>query len=295
MQQASRLIKKGLIFAGTIAVGLGISSLPAQALSFAGSIGFLRLSNFSPGLQDNVGSSTFTDTFTSVGSGSSADAIAEALATISALPVSESEQGSLAAAFGQGTNFEGEAVSASLTNGSVGSTKSLRFDFMAVLGLIAGSDLENLGEFGRARGAVGFVINDGSNPLDFFNLFGQVSSNGENSLRFDLSDDRYFSLQPALFLQGNSGLTQYGLAVIRGSYQREFETASSLTIQGATANEAIAAVPSPALVPGALVSMGMAAFKRRRQTKAELSQTELPEAQPAFQRSDVAPQAGSRS
>jgi hypothetical protein len=270
-QQAAGLIKQikqGLIFAGSIVAGCIVTASPSQAFTFAASGGFLSLSDFEPGFSDNL--SSFADSFavSAAGQDASAIALANALANLSSFPTSQTEQASWALAFGEGTNYLGVASGFSAVGGSFAPTSELRFNFTAVLGLISGSDQAAPGEFAQASGRVGFgIFDESNNPLDLFNLAGLVSSQGANL--FSISNTPNLIFDTPLVLQGGDGATSFGLAIVQGSYYREFDSFTALSIQGETDNSAIVAVPTPALLPALLLNFSAIVFKRRRKSEEE--------------------------
>lgn len=227
------------------------SQAPAVAATLVSSEATFQFDNFSHTAY-SVGAATNTNTLTlTTGPASLTTATASAFGYF--VPGMAGTFSSSAAS-GQGSSYLGVAQSLAQVVGNflVGPGESFGFNFRASLAL-ASSVSAPQSERANAAGRIAFWLFGSANGgppslLDSFSAFGQVAAGGNN----------FLGLQSSGNIRYRGGANMYGTATeslasanFQGSYQRDFNSATQLTLVEVQEIEANVAVPEPS-VPLAL-------------------------------------------
>jgi hypothetical protein len=226
-----RLAKASAVVSLSMAAVL--SGLPAQAATFAGSLGDFSFGNFSRAPL-STDSSVRTSTVTT---GEGADAVANADAQFNTLPRSEAFNSLDNTAFTTGLvgSAQSESEATVIGNFLVNAGETFTFDFSGFLDLFTVTEQPT--EFAAAALATQYSIitpditSDSSTELDFFSLVGQISTpdgaddfNVANSdaitlLSLDISDDI------------GANKTSESLSIdVSGRYERFFAQTTAFTL-----------------------------------------------------------------
>lgn len=251
MKPNQEIAKRLVLFIAPIVAAPAIAAAPAMAATLAFSEAAFQFDNFSHSAY-SVGAATNTNTLTvATGPASSTTATAEALAYF--VPESAGSFSSSAAS-GQGSYYLGVAQSLAQIVGNflVGPGESFGFNFRASLAL-ASSVSAPQSERANATGRIAFWLFGSANGgppslLDSFSAFGQAAAGGNNFLGWQSSGNIRYMGSANMSATGTQSLAA---ANFQGSYQRDFNSATQLTLVEVKENEVSVAVPEPS-VPLAL-------------------------------------------
>lgn len=228
-----------------------IASAPAMAATLAFSEAAFQFDNFSHSPYA-VGTKTNTNTLAVVNNPASSTA-ASAAALAYFVPESA---GNFSASYasGKGSYYLGVAQSLAQVVGNflVGPGESFAFNFKASLAL-ASSVSTPPSERANAAGRIAFWLFGSSNGgpaslLDSFSAFGQVAASGNNLLSWQSSGNISYMGSAKMY---GTARESFASANFQGSYQRDFNSPTQLTLVEVKENQANVAVPEPS-VPLAL-------------------------------------------
>ncbi len=247
MKTDQEIAQRLVCFLAPILAAPVIATAPAMAYSLAFSETAFQFENFSHSAY-SVGTATNADTLALVtGPASSVAATAAAVAYF--FPDSAGGLSSSAAS-GQGSSYFGVAHSLAQVVGSVlvGSGESFGFNFRAGFTLGSSVSSTQLG-MANAAGRIAFWLfgsTDGgpASLLDSFSAFGQVAAGGNNFLGWQSSGNISYTGSANMY---GTGTESFAAANFQGSYQRNFDSQTQLTLVKVQENEAGVAVPEPAV------------------------------------------------
>ncbi|OLT57714.1 hypothetical protein BJP37_00305 [Moorena bouillonii PNG] len=273
----NKTIAKKLLLFATVTSSV-LAAAPSLAATFALSKGSFDFRNFSTDPLEVV-TLAEADTFV-ISSGG--DVIAEANAESSfnpdsPNPLKRARNKSLSTAEGEGSNYRGVAESfAELIgyNFFVDAGETFSFDFNGFLDLITKID-NPPAESASAEGTVVFELyysNDLSTPIDFFDLYGNLETLGDDDFLESAHSENVFADNDFTKLFG--GKNEIALADIQGYYERTFETATYLTLVEAKTNKVTVKAPESSNLLG-LLFLGLLSIGYRVKTKTLTDKSKL--------------------
>lgn len=243
---------------------LGVS--PSKAATFALSESVAVFENFSQN-PSNVNTFALADVSTSAMSGS-VTAEAEAIAIFSEAPAFAINS-NFTQALGENQDYLASAESESQLRGvfDIEADTNFSFDFESRLNLETSID-NPPAENARASGDISFFLFDIDNNtvLDFFNLSGNLVTEGDNDFIVSQISDNVNLSETS----GNAdfeGNEEFLEAFVEGSYKRKFENETNLALIEIKRNRVtVQEVPEPSISLALLVSSGIigVVLKRRR-------------------------------
>ena len=271
MKPAFGVFEKLLFVAVPIAASSTIATLPAYAATFASSESGLSLTQFAV----PVGVLVDTDTNASTVATGFGTVTADADAKAELFP----EKGftsSFSETEGTGLGYTGEALSRTFLAGrfELGQNSVFEFDFFA--NLKTSIDQSGL-EFAAAETAISYnLFNVATGELlDRFSLLMSLDSPGTFKVS-NLNASQYFTTS-FNSVPGNAGSTS--IAQLTGFYSRTFSQPINLELQAFNANRAtVQSVPTPAMLPGLLITSVWLPFVKRKREKAQQLATQEIEA-----------------
>ena len=267
--------KKVLTVLTPVIAGSAFIAPAAEAATFARSQSDAVFSQFSivPTFQE-----VFTDTQTeTISANGEVSANSEASAEFIAIPPTATNF-SKSEAQGSGEEYSGFGGSLAQVIGNflmTEETASQPFAFNFELNLNLATEVDDSAtETANALGEITFLLYGGTDPgnltlLDFFTVGAELnSSNSQDFLVYNNSANVSLS-NSTTFSPTFGGLTESATAFIKGSYQRNFEAGTYLTLVETKVNEVSAqAVPEPSTILAIALSGAVgAALKRHRNTK----------------------------
>ncbi len=259
------LIKNLFVAAAPILASSVLGVSPSKAATFASSESNVVFENFS---QNFSSGSTFAAADVStVSMGGSVGAQAQAIAIFSEVPAFAANS-NFTEAFGENQDYLASAETESQIIGvfDIETDTDFSFDFSADLNLETSID-NPPAENARASGDISFFLFDIDNNavLDFFNLSGNLTTEGENDfIASQISDNVELSQTSAnADFEGNE---ESLMAFVEGSYERNFENVTNLALIESKRNRVTVKAPEPSISLALLVSSGIVGvvFKRRR-------------------------------
>lgn len=243
-----------------------VAASPVQAATLAFSEGLFQFGDFS---QSPYSTETFAgaSAFTFSKTGASAAALAQEEALFFSVPAWTSDLSSNLA-FGENKDHLGVAETESklIANFFIGSGQHFSFDFAAYLNMGTSIDFPKE-EYAGADGNIFFGVFDTTDKpvlLDFLAISGKITTPERlDSLDFIKSDSiALYQNQAGAALGGNQEAIQ---AYLAGSFSRDFDSPTHLTLIQTKTNTAIVKAPEPSSA-FALLSLGLIClrFKARR-------------------------------
>ena len=269
MKKYSGLVKKFLLLTAPVIASSVLFSTPSKAATFAYSEGnsVFRFDQSPSNVATDVSAETLA---VDIDGGGMVGAIAQAQAFFLIEPA-EALNSSLSAAFGQNQDYLGVAESEAsvIGNFDVDANTNFSFDFLSNLELATSID-NPLQESAEVGGDISFaLINRQSNDvLDFFNLAGNITTQGDNDfVAFQKSDN--VTINQKFSAPGFGGLQEFLTVSIQGSLERFFTDETNLTLVEVKRNRArvTAKAPEPTSTLALLLCSGFIgmALKRRHE------------------------------
>ncbi len=264
MNKNLKLIQNFFLVAAPILASSVLGVSPSKAATFAYSEGNFFFSEFS---QNPSNVATITDTL-AIGEELMVDAIALAEAEFIVTPPQASNS-SLSVAFGESQDYlvVAESEASVIGNFDIDANTNFSFNFSGDLELATSIDNPPK-ENARASGDISFALIDiqNSNVLEFFNLVGNIATEGDNDF-VTLQKSDNITLSEKLIAPGFGGLQEFLAVSVEGSFESHFAKETTLALVEVKRNRAeVKAVPEASSSLALLVSSGLigVVLKRRR-------------------------------
>ncbi|MBW4669426.1 MAG: hypothetical protein KME60_18905 [Cyanomargarita calcarea GSE-NOS-MK-12-04C] len=254
-----------------IATSILVTS-PSQAASIAYSESRFNINNFSSSPLDV---NTLTNTVTTaISTGGQVSANAQAEAKFNVDANNSASNWSLSQSQGQGYGYTGSANSlAGIIGYSFQVDKEFSFDFSGLFNLNTSIE-DALTESANASGRLALQLydNDTGNLLDYFNIYGNLSTLGDRDI-FNLQSSSNISLDLSKTYVNSSfgGTQEYASTTFNGKYFRIFDQPTRLTLVQAKVNDTqVYSVPEASTTLGSLFGFIMlgAAWTQQKRKKA---------------------------
>jgi hypothetical protein len=245
MKLNSKLAQRLFLCVAPLVSGSVFVALPSMAATTATSEARVNIDNFS---HNPLGVATLTDTntFTSATNGAvsaNANAGATFLADPSAGPT-QAYNTSFSTVNGNGHNYLGEADSFAGLIGYdflIGGGETFSFNFNSFLNL--GTSIDNpSAEMATSAGNIAFMLFDSSdlnNPLDFFTLTGNLTTQGGTDF-IGTNNSANVTLASNYTSSSFGGTQESAVASIQGWFSRAFDKLTHLTLVEGKVNHASA-------------------------------------------------------
>lgn len=266
MNENFKLIKNFLIVSAPILASSVLGISPSKAATFAFSNSEVELTNFSQ-MPSNVSTALDGDTLT-VSKGGMVEAISDADAEFFQAQPSANNS-ALSLAFGESQDYLGfaEVEAEVLGNFDLKANTNFSFDFTSFLSLMTSIDNPPI-ENARASGDISFLLLDIDNntTLDFFNLTGNLVTEGDNDF-ITLQKSDSVTINQALANSDFGGKEESLIASVGGSVERFFTNETNLALIEIKRNRVRVTAPEPSINLALLISgsaIGLALKNRRR-------------------------------
>jgi hypothetical protein len=238
---------------------------PSQAATFAASQGDLSFKHFSQSPSSTFSNTNTNTNATSIFNGSDVATKAEAIAFLGATPPAgysiTSNQ-----VFGENGIYLGLGESEAVSKGifDVAKNTNFSFNFLAELDLQISID-EPRSEKANASGNLGFALVDiaNNNVLDYFQLYGNLTTKGSDILSYQNSqnvDFRKFTIPDVI---GQQELTTAS-ASFNGYVKRYFTDETRIALVAVNSTESTVSVPAPSMSLGLIFSWGIISIGLKR-------------------------------